>query len=196
MKWVFVFAAAAILLPVHRLPASGETNVVARAAGSREWAKAVQLTGLPNLHKVNDRLYRGAQPTAEGMAELKKLGVKTVISLRAHHDDDGPIAGTGLTSIRIPMDTWRPTNEHVIRFLQVVTDPRQTPVFVHCQHGADRTGAFCAIYRVVIDGWTKEEAIEEMTQGGFGFHKVWTNLIEFIQKLDIAAVKEKLRKHE
>ena len=64
-------------------------------------------------------------------------------------------------------------------------------MFVHCQHGADRTGVMCAAYRVVVDGWTKQQAIDEMTQGGFNFHSVWSNLPEFIEKLDVEKVKVK-----
>jgi hypothetical protein len=48
----------------------------------------------------------------------------------------------------------------------------------------------CAIYRVAVDGWSKNDAIQEMTKGDFGFHPVWTNLIRFIRKLDIDSLKK------
>jgi hypothetical protein len=60
-------------------------------------------------------------------------------------------------------------------------------------HGADRTGVMCGIYRVAICNWTKQEAIAEMTKGGFGYHKIWTNLIGFIENLDISDIKEKAK---
>jgi hypothetical protein len=47
-----------------------------------------------------------------------------------------------------------------------------------------------AIYRVAVQGWTKEEAIREMTEGGYGFHKVWGNLPDCIQDLDIDSMRE------
>ena len=47
----------------------------------------------------------------------------------------------------------------------------------------------CAIYRIVIQGWTKDEAIAEMTQGGFGFHSVWENLVDYLQQLDVEKLK-------
>ena len=65
------------------------------------------------------------------------------------------------------------------------------PVFVHCLHGADRTGTMCAAYRVVVDGWTKQQAIDEMTKGGYGFHPVWANLPKFIENLDVEKIKAK-----
>lgn len=156
-----------------------------------EWASPIKREGLPNLHKVSEELYRGAQPTAEGMKDLKKLGIKTVINLRAFHSDRDEIGETELDYEHIPIPAWRLKEEHVIQFLKIVTDKSRTPVFVHCMHGADRTGVMSAIYRIVIEGWPKEEAIQEMTEGGFGFHKIWKNLIRFVEDLDIEETKKK-----
>jgi hypothetical protein len=47
-----------------------------------------------------------------------------------------------------------------------------------------------ALYRVAIQGWTKEEAIQEMTEGGFGFHRIWANLPNWIEELDIESIKK------
>jgi len=52
-----------------------------------KWAERIELPGLLNLHKVSDDLYRGAQPTAEGMKQLEKLGVKKVLNLRCLRSD-------------------------------------------------------------------------------------------------------------
>ena len=87
------------------------------------------------------------------------------------------------------MTTLGPENEEVIRFIQIVTDSNSAPVFVHCQHGADRTGLMCAIYRIAVQGWSKDEAIAEMTGGSFGFHKIWMNLVKYIRKLDVDEIK-------
>ena len=158
-------------------------------AAGRKWAEPVQLPGLPNLHKVSDELYRGAQPAAEGMKELEKLGVKTVVNLRFLTSDHTELEGTSLIYEHINMVSFYPVTENVVHFLKIVTDPNRTPVFVHCQHGADRTGTMCAVYRVAVQGWSKDEAIEEMTKGGFGHHPIWKNLPQFIRELDIDQVK-------
>jgi protein tyrosine/serine phosphatase len=157
------------------------------------WAAKLDRPGLPNLHKVNDHLYRGAQPTGEGIKELEKLGVKTIVSFRAHHTDKDLLGNSKIAIERIPIDTWNLDEEDVVRFLRIATDKSRQPVFVHCQHGADRTGTMCAAYRVVIDGWTKQQAIDEMTKGGFNFHSVWTHLPKFIEKLDVEKIKAKLK---
>ena len=149
-----------------------------------QWAQPLDLPGLPNLHRVTPLLYRGAQPTEEGFRELEKLGVKTVLSLRGFHDDDlAPDAA--LTNERISFKAWHAEDEDVVHFLRYVSDPANQPVFVHCQWGADRTGMMIAIERIALEGWTKDAALEEMTQGGFGFHPEWQNLVEYVRELDV-----------
>lgn len=153
------------------------------------WAVRITKPGLPNLHRVSDDLYRGAQPTAEGFRELQALGVKTVINLRFNYHEREKIAGTDLAYEEVPMNAWRTEDEDVIRFLQLVTDRERAPFFVHCQHGADRAGMLTGVYRIVIQGWTKDEAIAEMTRGGFGFHGMWENLVVYLRNLDVEKLK-------
>jgi len=156
-------------------------------------ANCVQIEGVPNFYKVSDDLYRGAQPTAIGMRNLKAMGIKTVVSLRSFHSDRDKIGDTGLGCENIPMKVWHPEERQVVKFLEIVTDSKRTPVLVHCQHGADRTGTMCAVYRIAVQGWTKEEALREMTEGGFGFHGIWDNLIQWINGLDIDKIKHRAR---
>lgn len=164
------------------------------AAGSEDrpekWAEPVILEGVPNLHRINDQLYRSAQPTAAGMANLKKLGIKTIVSLRTFHSDRDEIWNTGLEYEHIYMKAWHPEAEDVVRFLRLVGDSARTPILVHCQHGADRTGVMSAIYRVAVQGWSKEEAIREMVEGGFNYHELWINIPPWIRKLDIGKIRE------
>jgi len=154
------------------------------------WAEPISKPGLPNLHRVSEDLYRGAQPTAEGMRELKAMGIKAVVDLRALHSDRDEIGDLGLASENIPMQPWHAETEDVVRFLKIATDKSRTPVFVHCLHGSDRTGFICAAYRIVVCGWTKEEAIREMKEGGFGYHSIFRNLLRHIEELDVEAIKK------
>ena len=167
----------------------GQFDNQRRAVAEKKWAQRLELVGVPNLHKVSQQLYRGAQPSAEGMRELKKLGIKTIVNLRSFHSDRDEIGDTGLGYEHIFMKTWHPESKEVVRFLKIVTDPNQAPVFLHCQRGADRTGTMCAIYRVAVQGWSKAEAIKEMTKGGFGFFEGWKNLVAYINKLDVNDIK-------
>lgn len=170
---------------------SDSPTSLALASRDPAWAVPLERPGLPNLHKVDDNLYRGAQPTAEGFRELKALGIKTVINLRKFHSDRKLLGDTGLRYVSIGANAWHSEDEDVIEFLKTVSDTSKGPFFVHCQHGADRTGTMNAVYRIVMQGWTKERAIEEMTRGGYGFHSVWKNLIRYIQKLDVEKIRRK-----
>jgi protein tyrosine phosphatase (PTP) superfamily phosphohydrolase (DUF442 family) len=153
------------------------------------WAEPLEVDGVPNLHKVSSNLYRSAQPTEQGMSSLKRMGIETVINLRSFHSDRDEIAETDLGYEHIYMKAWHPEEKEAVRFLQIVTNQKRTPVLVHCLHGADRTGTMCALYRIAVQNWTKEEAIKEMTQGDFGFHSVFDNLPEWLQELDIESIK-------
>ena len=164
----------------------------ASAAESLKWTvKITDQPGLANFHRVTPNLYRGRQPTAEGLRSAEKLGVKTVVDLRVFHSDADEAAGTKLRLERISFKTWHPEDDDVVRFLKIVTARKCQPVFVHCQHGSDRTGTMIAIYRIAVQGWTKREAIDEMTKGGFGFHPMWKNLIAYVENVDVESLKRR-----
>lgn len=188
-----LIGAAALLLQIgHGLNkddnASGEKYRLERPS---EWAAPIQKDGLPNLHKVSEDLYRGAQPAAAGIKQLKDMGIKTIVNLRSFHSDKDEIGDVQIGYEHIYMKAWHPEEEEIARFLEIVTDKNKTPVFVHCRHGADRTGLMCAIYRVAVCGWSKEAAADEMVNGGFGFHPIWKNLRDYFMNLDIEKMKNK-----
>jgi protein tyrosine phosphatase (PTP) superfamily phosphohydrolase (DUF442 family) len=167
-----------------------ETNT--SASRPANWAIKLEQPGLSGLHQVTTNLYRGAQPTTRGMAELKAMGIKTIINLRNWHSDDDEVLGLGLKQGRLHMEPWRTKDEDVVRFLKLATNTNNLPVFVHCQRGADRTGMVCAMYRVVVCAWTKQEAIREMKEGGFGFNPAWKNIVAYIERADIAKIKHQV----
>ncbi len=179
LAFVAVIAAGGCATPSAGSPSSTEP---ARPAG---WAQPVTLDGVPNLHRVSPGLYRSAQPTTAGMRRLGEFGIRTVINLRAFHSDRSELDGTELRGIRIPTHAWAPTRAAARRFLDVVTDPDQQPVLVHCQHGADRTGAMVALYRIAVEGWSRDAALAEMTDGGFGYHSIWTNLPPWVRSFPL-----------
>ena len=146
--------------------------------------------GVGNFAKVSDVLYRGEQPTAEGMAELKKMGIKTVVNLRAFHSDRDELKGTGLNYVHIYCKAWHPEEEDVLAFLKVVTDPECQPVFVHCQHGADRTGMMCASYRIVKQGCASADAAKETHN--FGFHQIFKDIQKYLLNLKAESIEHLL----
>jgi len=156
----------------------------------KNWAVPLELEGVPNFYRVTDQLYRSAQPTEEGMKNLTKYGFETIISLRSLHSDREIIGVTGLGYERIIMQAWNLEEKDILRFLQLVTNPKRHPVLVHCQHGADRTGTVVAVYRIVVQDWEPQEAIREMKEGGYGYHTIWNTFVDrFFDKLETTKLK-------
>lgn len=189
-------ACGMILLFMHAGGVSAQTGqpqtITSESSDHGSLKPRADISGLSNFAKVSDVLYRGAQPTKEGFAELKKLGVKTIINLRAKHSDEELIKGLDLNYFSIPINTWDLDNRHTARFLSIVMDKANQPIFVHCQHGSDRTGTMVAVYRVYAQKWKPEEAIKELP--AFGFHKIWVNLKKYLKNLDIKKVETEMQR--
>ena len=136
---------------------------------------SLPLAGVENFYKIDDQVYRGAQPSAAGFASLAKLGVKTVIDLReiGEHSQSGEeaiVKALGMQYVSIPlMKMATPDNGVVSRVLGLLNDSGSAPVFVHCKRGADRTGAIIACYRISHDSWEPKRALSEARGDGMSF---------------------------
>jgi len=118
-----------------------------------------------NFGKVNDSLFRGAQPDEAGMESLKRLGVKLIVNLRMPKDvwkpEEAMARGCGIDYTNIPMvGLGRPKAGQVEKILSLIKGS-SSPVFVHCQHGCDRTGTIIACYRIEHDKWDIAAALQE-----------------------------------
>jgi tyrosine-protein phosphatase SIW14 len=140
------------------------------------YAEKLHIAGVPNAAKVNDHLYRGAQPTLPAFADLKQLGVTTVVDLRSEHPDTialerQRVESLGLHFVSIPVGGFSaPGNPQIIQFLSIFRDHPGETVFVHCHYGEDRTGVFVASYRMAVEHWPEEQAMSEMRSFGFNHH--------------------------
>jgi len=152
------------------------------------------IPGVANYAKVSEALHRGAKPTPEGFALLKKMGIKTIVDLRSLHTEGDMLQGTGLQYVRIYCRAAHPENENVVKFLQVLRDPKNQPVFVHCQRGADRTGMMVAVYRIMEQGWSVEDAAKEL--GRFGFSTIWTEIVKYLKNFNKETMTKLLEKAE
>lgn len=139
---------------------------------------------IENFGRINANYYRGAQPDDDDYAALAAIGVKTLIDLTS---DDGRVNERALVEsalmkyFRIPMTTHEgPTAAKVAEFLRIVTDPLSQPVYVHCVGGRHRTGVMTAVYRMTQDGWTADQAFQEMKQYKFGASFLHPQLKAFV----------------
>lgn len=150
---------------------------------------------IPNFQEVDEKvLLRGGQPSSSGLSKLMQTGIKTVINLRQCKTFPGKktkdlFQGKVLT-FHLPFSPYRPSDRIAVIFLKILLNPKYHPAYVHCFHGADRTGTLCAIYRIVCQGWDKERAIEEMRSRGL--HWWHNNLVDYIQKLDVQFIRSQL----
>jgi tyrosine-protein phosphatase SIW14 len=137
------------------------------------------IKGVKNFVEVSPALWRGAQPTSGGFCNLKARGVKTIINLRHDHDDFPLLSGTNFNYLWIPARAWHPEEEDLVKFLKVLKDEKNWPVFVHCAAGSDRTGYSVATYRIVEQNWTADDAIHEMFD--FKYHPWWFRNPRFLR---------------
>jgi protein tyrosine/serine phosphatase len=161
------------------------------SAGPRpgHWAERLPAAGVPNLHRVAPGLLRSAQPGPQDVDALQALGVRTLVSFRAFSADEARLAGAPFALRRVPINTWHIRDRHVVRALgAILAAEREGAVLVHCMHGADRTGLVCALYRMAVQGWSRDEARREMLHGGFGYHTMWRNIPRFLAGVDAAAI--------
>ena len=136
-----------------------------------------QPAGLPNFHKVDDHVYRGAQPTPEGFRNLSKLGIKTVVDLRGSEHSEAAekkiVEADGMRYVSIPMRGMStPTDQQISGALKLIDDPASGPVFIHCRRGADRTGAVIACYRISHDHWDSGRAVDEANTFGMSLFQL------------------------
>ena len=136
-----------------------------------------------NFGKINNNYYRGAQPKGSDYRDLAALGVKTIIDLQKDgpSNEAGLVTGAGMKFVRIGMTTSEaPTDAQIAQFFEIVTNPANQPVYVHCAGGRHRTGTMTALYRMTFDGWNAAQAYTEMKQfrfEGFPDHPVLRNYV-------------------
>ncbi|HEX6188493.1 MAG TPA: dual specificity protein phosphatase family protein [Pyrinomonadaceae bacterium] len=158
------------LTPRYALLAIAIFTVAAVWSSSTARMSEVSGVSIENFGKVNDHYYRGSQPDAEEFAQLKRFGIRAVIDLREDYkkDEETSVRDLGMNFFRIPLKTRvAATAEQTAFFLDLVNDPANWPVYVHCKGGRHRTGAMTGIYRITHDGWTADQVWEEMKKYDF-----------------------------
>jgi protein tyrosine phosphatase (PTP) superfamily phosphohydrolase (DUF442 family) len=115
--------------------------------------------GVDNFGMASKDVWRGAQPTPDGMQWLARLGVKTVIDLR-EEGDESAIVPPGVRYVRIPVSPFNADRVDVREVLEQI-DSCPKPVFIHCHQGRDRTGLAVAAYRLA-EGMAPADACAEL----------------------------------
>jgi tyrosine-protein phosphatase SIW14 len=123
-------------------------------------------------------LYRSGQLSHAGLKEIVyDHGIQTVISLRDLSDgersEEEYCKKRGLNHHRIPPRNWSapdgsvPAEPGIRKFLEIMDDPANYPVLIHCFRGVHRSGAYCAVFRMEYQRWSREAAMAEMQLLGY-----------------------------
>ncbi|WP_434779350.1 phosphatase domain-containing putative toxin [Neisseria sp. Ec49-e6-T10] len=150
-----------------------------------------------NLHQITPNLYRSEQPLAEDLNILKELNIKTIVNLRSRNKDKRELSQTDLNLVHIPIRTWAIKEQQIADALWAIEQgQKQGSVLLHCYHGSDRTGLVSAMYRIIYQDWSIEQAKQEMKQGGYGFHSIWINIEDFFTPEHVNNIKMLLKEKQ
>ena len=156
------------------------------------WAK--ELNHAENFYQISADVFRSEQPNANLASQIKEHQIDVVINLRNRDLDSTQLKDQNLKLIHIPINTWSINREDL---LQVMFEIQQAKAFeqkmlIHCYHGSDRTGASIAMYRIIFEDWSTQEALDEMKYGGYGFHPIWINIEKIFTPENIKWIREQL----
>jgi tyrosine-protein phosphatase SIW14 len=170
-----VISLSARILPLWLL-ALWATVALAQSAPKPTSAHApaprITVAGISNFGEVTPKLFRGGQPHGTGYANLKKRGVDIVVDLRLSGKgrEKRDVTTAGMQFVSIPWHCLYPRDSVFAKFLTLLRDNPDKKVFIHCRYGDDRTGMMIAAYRMAAQGWSPDEAAQEMQK--FGFHRL------------------------
>jgi protein tyrosine/serine phosphatase len=164
------------------------------------WYRSYSFARFRNFHVVREGvLYRSGQLSLEGLKQvIQDNRIRTVVTLRdSRRNPGGPPPDSAeeayckehhLKHYRLPPIAWSaqdgsvPALTHVRQFVELMSDPANYPVLIHCLAGKHRTGAYCAIYRMEIEHWSNEQAIEEMAVFGYDNLQEHEDLQRFLHR--------------
>ena len=170
-------------------------GIAARAADATpsrpaEWAQPVEAQF--NLFRMSPTLYRSALPDRSAVPLLNDLHVVTVINFLPDADSDW-LSAPGIKQVQLPYRTNHVDDSDVLKALRAIQSAEADgPVLMHCKHGSDRTGLMAVMYRVVVQGWSKEQALKEMTEGGFGDSQHFHDSVRYVMQADVDRLHEAL----
>jgi hypothetical protein len=150
---------------------------------------------------VPGRIYRSGQMTAGGFAEaVERLHIRAVLNLQDEYPDpeisEGYFTGAsvaeselcrrlGVRYLYLAPDLLphrQAVTHHPVaidKLREILADPGNLPLLIHCRAGLHRTGVLVGVYRMSYQSWSPGEAIREMKANGFG---IWpcTSANEYI----------------
>ncbi|WDZ50662.1 dual specificity protein phosphatase family protein [Acinetobacter vivianii] len=158
----------------------------------KNWGTLISNTH--NFYQISNDVFRSDQPSNELIPSLKQYNIDTVINLRARNEDAKVLKDQPFNLVHIPIYTWAINREDLLQAMRAIQTAKQhnQKVLIHCYHGSDRTGATIAMYRIIFEHWSIEEAVKEMKQGGYGFHVIWKNIDHLLSPENVKWIQQQL----
>lgn len=158
----------------------------------KNWGSVVAAES--NLYQISASVYRSEQPDADLIPALKAHDIQMVINLRTRDKDRLLLSPDKFQLVHIPVKTWAMSRGDLLQVMQSIQQAQANDqkVLIHCYHGSDRTGASIAMYRIIFERWTVQEALNEMKHGGYGFHPVWINIERLFSPENIGWIRQQL----
>lgn len=137
------------------------------------FGRAIAAQGVPELVEITPTLYKGGQPSDEGLRTLAAMGIDVVVDMREFHwTERKKVTRLGMRYVALRWFCLFPSDKVFARFLALVRENPQKKIFVHCRLGDDRVGMTIAAYRMAVEHWTAGQAMQEMRTEGFNaFHQ-------------------------
>ncbi|MFW2161280.1 dual specificity protein phosphatase family protein [Acinetobacter beijerinckii] len=147
-----------------------------------------------NFYQISHDVFRSDQPNNQLIPALKQHQIDTVINLRARNEDAQVFNDKSFNLVHIPIYTWAINRDDLLKAMQAIQIEKQKnhKILVHCYHGSDRTGATIAMYRIIFENWSIEDAVKEMKQGGYGYHIIWKNIENIFTPENVKWIRQQL----
>lgn len=185
-----VFLGALLALPLSMAWGASNPNAPATEVRPAGWAQPLDKS--INLYRMAPGLYRSALPKTQDWPQLERLGVATVINFYQKSDEQW-LRDPRVHQVQLPLRTDRIDDADVIEVMRSIRQAQaQGPVLIHCKHGQNRTGLIAAMYRIIYEDWSKEQALAEMSGGGFGGEDRMGDAERYISDADVGALRTAL----
>lgn len=147
-----------------------------------------------NFYRISDTVFRSEQPNAEIIPELRKHDIDVVINLRSRDKDKTVLSQQNFQLVHVPIHTWALDRDDLLTVMKTIqtAKSKNQKVLIHCYHGSDRTGASVAMYRIIFENWSTQDALNEMKYGGYGFHPIWINIEKQFSTENIQWIRQQL----
>lgn len=162
----------------------------------QHWGKVVHQQH--NFYQISPTVFRSEQPDTDLAPFLREQHIDVIINLRSRHHDPERLKNAidmqKIKFVHIPIHTWQIDREDLLTVMKTIkeAEQQQQKVLIHCYHGSDRTGASVAMYRIIFQHWSIEEAKREMKQGGYGFHPIWKNIDRLFSPENVKWIQQQL----